>query len=976
MPPPGLSGTERAGYSMSGRAAGEGVDRLKPTQESRQRAHIVLIWSKLQHRQPRYSGFTAWRWSLGLLVGCCALLLAPDAGYALNPERSVYHYFSRNWTRQNGLPVNGINAITQTRDGYIWLGTHTGLVRFDGVTFDEVGMPDLRELRNHIVSCLAPDPAGGLWFGLQNHGYGRLDGREEWIFGRGLDGDTHWAVTGVQLIGDAPDSRLLVSGTGLAGWRTPEGTIQPMFDAMDPDTPNHVAVAFLDSKGRCWLGTADQGLFCWQDDTLARVSDPVLDDAIFTAISEDREGNLWFGTSTGLHSYNSDLEPLDTAFLGNQVNALLVDREGSLWIGTTDSGLARWVDNRFEILRQADGLVGESVLSLAEDHEGSLWVGCKEGLSQLSDVKFQTLAAREGLPAKDVLSVTVSPRGGLWVAGADGLTYLSSWGEWYHAEPGPQDEYSKRVLEAPNGDLYVVRGRNEIEIFTNDGPTIRHPTPEMPVAMTQTDDGIVVSVGGSLYRADRRGIQPYLFEKGVDVPPMYWVLNLITARDGAVWVASVNGVFRVEDGRYRHWTLDDGSGNFSAHWVLEDADGAVWAATPAGIWRIKDNTLVTIGPNEGLFETNLYALMNDEYGFLWVDSSRGLFRVRLDELRAVADGDVAEVHCEPFDGPHSVRAADRYDQEHSVAKTGDGRIWFPAQNGVIMIDPADVSSNSVAPQVDIHHVHYDGADVAVSNRIVLPPGRGDLEISYTALTFIAPHKAQFRYQLEGYDTDWVEAADRRLVYYSKLSPGAYTFRVMARNADGVWCTAPASAEFVLTPRLVQTLWFKSLAGMMAVAGVSGIVAGRVRRSRTHQRRLEQANEILESKVQARTRELAEQRNMLRTLIDNLPDNVFIKDMESRVVLNNLAHARALGAATPDDTVGKSDLDYFPEEFARKYFEAEQALLREGTPYDGEETCLNLSTGNYRWTQTTKVPLRDEAGRIIGIGRNQPRYHGT
>jgi PAS domain S-box-containing protein len=148
--------------------------------------------------------------------------------------------------------------------------------------------------------------------------------------------------------------------------------------------------------------------------------------------------------------------------------------------------------------------------------------------------------------------------------------------------------------------------------------------------------------------------------------------------------------------------------------------------------------------------------------------------------------------------------------------------------------------------------------------------------------------------------------------------------------------------------------------------VSGIVAGRVRRSRTHQRRLEQANEILESKVQARTRELAEQRNMLRTLIDNLPDNVFIKDMESRVVLNNLAHARALGAATPDDTVGKSDLDYFPEEFARKYFEAEQALLREGTPYDGEETCLNLSTGNYRWTQTTKVPLRDEAGRIIGL----------
>jgi PAS domain S-box-containing protein len=893
------------------------------------------------------------------------LLVAPGEGLSLDAAQSVFHYYCRTWTRQSGLPVNGVNAITQTRDGFLWLGTHAGLVRFDGTRFDMVGLPDLRELHNRIVLCLAPDTGSALWFGMQSNGYGRFDGHDGWTFSRGLVGGMNWDVRAIVPVPGEEAPELLVAGPGLAGWRMPRGDTYPLFDPADPDAPKNVLTAYADSRGRILLGTVNEGVYWLRDGVLTKIPDPRLDDVVVNTIAEDHQGTLWFGTRNGLLAYDAEFQTLDVDLPENQVNALLVDRHGALWIGTNDSGLLRWFDGRLEILRQADGLVGDSVLSLAEDAEGSLWVGCMEGLTQLSDVKFRTLAAREGLSAQGILSVSPSPRGGLWVASSRGTTYLSSWGQWFQAYPGPREGYTKRVLEARNGDLYAISGLNEIEIYAGGSLLARHPTPEMPVAMTEDNEGVVVSVGGSLYRADRSGIRPYPFADEL-VPPMYWILNLITARDGAVWAASVNGVFRVRDGRFRQWTVEDGTGNYSVRHLAEDQDGVVWAATQGGIWRIRDNQLQTIGLDQGLHDANLHAVIPDTHGYLWVDSSRGIFRVRLQDLHDVVDNTAEQVHCEAFDDPNSIRAADRYDQEQMAWRTHDGIVWIPAQNGLIMIDPANVPSNSVPPQVAVRHVHFDGKEVPITGRILLPPGRGDLEIEFTAPTFLAPHKAQFRYRLEGFDSDWVDAEDRRLAYYARLRPGRYTFSVAACNADGVWSTSPASLDIILTPHLVQTFWFRALTGILAVAGVSGIATAKVRSVRSHQRRLEQANQLLESKVLARTRELAEQRNMLRTLIDNLPDNVFIKDMDSRVVLNNIAHARMLGAATPEETVGKSDLDFFPAEHARKYFDDEQTLLRAGTPYDGEESAQNLSTGQSRWIRTTKVPLRDASGRIIGL----------
>ena len=900
---------------------------------------------------------SALKWMQGL--GGLLLLSCPVLG--LDPSRSVFQYTCQNWTRANGLPVNGVNAIAQTQDGYLWLGTHNGLVRFDGIEFKVVGMPDTRGLRSSIVNCLLPDPHRGLWFGLKSSAYGFHDGDEHWSLGREPGGTMDWDVLA---LAHDKTGRLMVAGSRLSGWRLDDGQVSSIFGEGSDDAHFDVTTAFADSQGRMWLGTASRGLYYWQNGTLAKVPDPALDQELVFAIAEDQAGQMWFGTSTGLRCYDSQLRRKEISLPGNQVNALLVDRHGSLWIGTADGGVTRWRDDELMIFRQSDGLVGDSVLSLAEDREGSLWIGCREGLSQLADVKFPTFTEREGMLGRTKLSVSASPRGGLWAACDDGITYFSEWGIQYGTNAGLRTAYAKRVFEASNGDVFVISGRNEIEILADGKVVARHPTQAMPVAMTEDRQGVVVSVGGDLYRVGRDHFYPYPFDDGP--PPLYWVLNLMTARDGAIWVACVNGVARVHQGEFQQWTVQDGLGDYTVRWVCEDASGVIWAGTPMGIIRLTDGQIRSIRREHGLFDANTYAMVPDDYGDLWVDSARGLYRVSLQSLNDFADGRADRVECLAYNDPTSVKPADRYGQEQSGCKTLDGRIWFPSQNGVIMIDSASIPTNPFAPPVRVQRIHANGVNTALTNGVIIPPGKGELEFFYTALTFVAPRTVSYRYRLEGFDPDWVEAGDRRLAYYTNLKPGRYTFRVIACNADGVWNTVGDSLEIELAPYFHQTAWFKGVGGLFGVAALFGIYGSRVRFLNRKQRKLQEANEALESKVRERTGELAEQRNLLRTLIDHLPDSIFVKDRQSRVLIDNLAHARILGAQSPEKVIGKTDFDYFPGELAWKFRADEQALLQSGRPFDGEETVLDHSTGQTRWLRTTKVPLRDSAGRIIGL----------
>ena len=902
------------------------------------------------------------RWSgRGLLAGACLLqLLLGARSFALDPNKSIDQYNCQTWSQQDGLPANGINAIAQTDDGYLWLGASAGLIRFDGISFTLVGMAQTPGLRTTEIRSLAASPGGNLWFGIKLSAYGRYDGHGHWTLAKESSDGTDWDVPFVM---ESKDGRLWIGGER-ASVRSPDGQLQQLFT--NEPTPIFANCGLEDSRGRIWVGTNRKGLYCLNQGKWEKFSGAAFDSVIITALAEDKEGRLWVAAENSLICYDAHGKLAMRHNPGGKVSSLLVDRRGALWVGSFGNGLLRCYNGVWSSLKKADGLADDFVLSLAEDKEGSLWIGTRGGLSQLTDVKLPTFGINEGLATDLALGVSASPRGGLWVGTAGGVAYFDGQAfiRNFSTNAELQTGYTKRVFEARNGDLYTLNGRNQINIYSSGKLLVRQPTTNMPVAMTEDAQGVVVSVGPDLFRVGRDYLTPFPFTNGVK-PDLYWVINLATGRDGSILVAGENGVCRIKNGVFEQWTPGDGLADNHAMWAYEDADGTIWAGLEKGIARIRGREIRNIRRENGLYDGNIWAIVPDDRGRFWVDSNRGIFCVTRQELNDFCDGKISHVTSVSYDGPDSVKAADKFGQEQSACRTLDGRIWFPGARGVIMVDPPNISANLLPPPVHIASALANGHEMGITNGITIPPGNGELEFQYNALSYIAPQNIRFRYQLEGYDRQWVEAGDRRLAVYNNLKPGRYTFRVTAANADGIWNKTGDSRAIELLPYYYQTGWFYLLCGALALAALSGIYVWRVRYLTGRQQALQNARDLLKAEVATRTTELSRERDLLRALLDSSPDEVYFKDAQSRFLKSSKSQVAKFGAKDADEVIGKTDFDMFSEEHARPAFEEEQEIIRTGVPMIGRVEKEVWKDGRVTWVLSNKMPLRNEDGEIIG-----------
>ena len=800
------------------------------------------------------------RWFRGaLFAGAVSLqLLLPGIGYALDPARGLLQYNCQTWGRPNGLPANGINAITQTTDGYLWLGTAIGLVRFDGIEFKVLDLGRVQQARSSIVNSLCSAKEGGLWVGLENSSFGFCDGetfsfrpRETW---KAADPNVEYVNT----VFRSRDGTVWIGTIGALLRLTRSGKYEEVLgafsNALTVASDINVLCCYEHPDGKVWFGTVDKGIYCWQAGKLAKLPIPDLEGKTVRCMAQDPEGQLWVGTVWGLYCYDTNLVRKEIPALAAEVRALLVDRHGVPWIGTTGQGLACYRNGAYSFLRKTDGLASDYVRALAEDTEGSLWIGTRGGLSQLTDVKFNNQPAAEDPAEKDALAVCASRKGGIWVGSGVGLTYFDGEAKTYGVEAGLANPYVKRVFEASDGDVYLVSGVKTLVIFSGERVVATYEASSMVVGLAEDAHGVVVSVGGNLYRASRHAFTPYTFTNGA--PGLYWVLNLASGRNGEIWVACINGIFRVKDGGYQQWATAAGLSDNRVLWVCQDDDGVVWGGSLNGIVRLKDGQIGFISRKDGLFDNNIYSIVPDDLGQLWVDSGRGLFEVSRRSMNDFADGKTSQVESVPYDGPESLKPSDKTTQEHVACKTQDGRIWFPSANGVVEIDPAHVPINRIAPPVRIESVRANGVEMFRSNNLVVPPGQGELEFHFAALSYIAPHYVRLRYLLEGYDKDWVDSKDRRLAFYTNLKPGHYKFHVIAANADGVWNNSGDTIEIELRPHYYETVWFDAFCGGLICAALLGIYARRVRHLHRKQVKLQKARQLLEAEVQARTAELA------------------------------------------------------------------------------------------------------------------------
>lgn len=782
--------------------------------------------------------------------------LLPVRGWALDPAKDLFQYNLRTWTRQNGLPVNAINTITQAADGYIYLGTATGLIRFDGIDFDQIDLSAVTSLHSTLVRTLVPDPNGGLLVGFENNAFGRFDGKTFTFRGRPEWGGLNLNVREMVL---GKDGALWIAADREAARITAEG----QYEALIKGTPEFkvaLLCSYQDSAGRVWFGTASSGVFYYESGTLHKLEDSAIEGA--NSIVEDQNGQIWIAGNTGVRCYDRALHLNNVLELNTECMRLLVDRQGVLWIGTQTLGLCRYLNGKCTYFRKADGLTSDHVTAIFEGSEGSIWAGTLGGLAQLVDVKFPTISAVAGARDAAASSVYASQRGGIWAGCRKGISYYDGTLTTY-AEGMPRGSV-KRVFEARNGDVYFVSGISTLSVFADGKVVGSYGAPDLVVGLVEDAQSVIASVGGKLYRADRTGLRPYQFSG--DVPEFTWIFNLIASRDQGIWVSSEKGLYKIKDGVVQKHFGSESFPDPRVQWTWEDEDGVLWLSLYTGVGRIKDDQVKCLGRNDGLLDENTHAVMPDNLNGLWIDSSRGLYWIDRGEIEQWAKGTLNRVKAIAYDGAEVIKTADKTMRQERVAcKTSDGRIWFPSEKGVAVIDPAHVPVHGKPPIVHLKQMLANRTRIDAKDAVV-PPGEGELEFQFTAATFIAPQKTKFRYQLKGYDPTWVEAGERRVAFYTNLKPGDYIFEVMAMNADGYWSETADSVNVRLLPHFYQTLWFRIFCVGIVAAGAGGLVMRRVAQVNAKQRALREARDALEAQVRLRTAELARANDSLQEQI--------------------------------------------------------------------------------------------------------------
>lgn len=765
---------------------------------------------------------------------------------ALTPTQALDRYVHQAWTTDHGLPQNAVYATVVSRDGYVWLGTDEGLVRFDGLRFTTFDRTNTPALRDPFVFALHEARDGSLWAGTDRGGLVRYRAGRFTTYGppEGLPAGR------VQVITEDHEGTIWVGirGGGLASVR--EGRVRVLTSRQGLWSDNVLAL-LADRAGRLWVGT-DVGLDCLQDGRFVHYDrrDGLPGGAV-RALHEDRRGRLWVGTLGGLLGARLTAGGLavlrdgrfDVVSAGWAVASLAVmdiheDRDGSLWLGTAGGGLVRVVGGRVAYWLLDDTPADDLVYALAEDTEGNLWIGTAPGgLHRLRDSAVSTLTAADGLSDEVIESLFQDRAGRRWIGThAGGLCLMQTSGVTCRSTAdGLSHGRVNALLDDPDGTLWVgtqggldrVRGNVVTRLGTAAGLPVDHVN-----ALLRGRDGRlwVGTWGGGVAR--ERAARPGRFDAlpGITAP---YVTTLLEDARGDVWIGTTDGLFRWQVDTVTDMTATHGlpTGIEALH---ADAAGVLWIGTRRdGLYRYADGRLVQYTTREGLFDNLVGTIQEDGTGHFWFTCNRGIFRVARRDLEEVAAGRQAGVTSRAFDTSDGMRNREcNFGQGRWRMR--DGRLWFATVGGVVMVDPRRVPRNTVPPVVHLEQVLVDGDVLPVDREATLAPGRRRLAFAFVGISLSAPARVRYRFQLEGFDAGWIDGGDDRTASYTNLPPGAYRFRVTAANADGVWNDTGATFAFqVRRPLWQQPLFLASLGGLLAIT-VTGLGYRRVRLLRREQ----------------------------------------------------------------------------------------------------------------------------------------------
>ncbi|HZB88535.1 MAG TPA: two-component regulator propeller domain-containing protein [Terracidiphilus sp.] len=768
-------------------------------------------------RRPR-----AWELARLFIVWFAVCSLA-TAAFALDPRKSITQFVHTAWTEKDGAPPN-IVAITQTKDGYLWLGTGTGLFSFDGVRFARFEPRAGEDLPATRIRMLLATRDGSLWIVFFSGSVSRL------LHGHVTSYSEREGLPAISSLVECKDGSLIAGTTkGLARFKDgiwKDVTREWNFSAGD------ARAVYLDRAGTVWVLTEDRIVYLPAGQK--RFVDPAETAGKTYNFAEAPDGAIWIsevGRSAHTVRRLGDRSPMTEVRVS--ANCVLLDRDGALWVSSFGDGLRRVVHPDLikghriaefgpeaEQFTAKEGLSGDVVYTLFEDREGNIWSGSTRGLDRFREGAFTPVSIPHAEMSRGVLGTS---DGSLWTFTANEIFRIGPRGD-YEAPP-PSGGYSARgadsIFEDESGVLWTV-GVSDFRKTTvsrfEQGRFMavidaQHPLPGG--VLLQSPWGIARDAEGGIWLFDNDqglfrladGVLTKIANQSESIFP--WAV-LYADRNGRIWVGQNNHVTFYDHGKSQTFGTGDGVPPGPIYMIYQDRTGSVWAGGAGGLSKFDGGRFHPLSRSNELPALSVRGIAEDGEGYWWLAADGGVLRVPAGELDRAVANPAYRVHYESFNLLDGLPGSPQNGfPGPMVARTRDGRIWFVTNNGIAYVYPRHIPKNNLPPPVHVEALKVDNRVMAPENGTVLSHDMKNIEIDYTALSLTIPERVLFRYKLEGFDNEWQEPGTRRQAFYSGLSPGSYKFHVIACNNDGVWNEEGATLDFSVAPAWYQMIWFRA-----------------------------------------------------------------------------------------------------------------------------------------------------------------------
>jgi ligand-binding sensor domain-containing protein/signal transduction histidine kinase len=736
-----------------------------------------------------------------------ALLCLVNAAFGLDSTRKISQYVHDKWGEDKGFIGGRIYAIGQSADGYLWIGTERGLVRFDGSKFALIQRPLPNSAPISPVRGLVTDAGGNLWI--------RLEGPRMLLYrdGKFEDPSARLDLEDITFTAAVSDyeGRVILSGLGDRTFRYEDGRLEAIVNA--EQLPGTVISLAATRDRSIWLGTQDNGLFRLSQGYISKVAQELKDSKINALLPADT-GGLWIGTDNGIHLWEGGvLATLDlpSSLRQLQILAMAKDNDGNVWVGT-NHGIVRITPSGAVSLDQLNPKPGFEVTAIYEDLDGDIWFGGSRGVERLRNGVFTTYSTSDGLPSSGIGSVDADSTGRIWFAPLSGGLYWMREGQVGHITVDGLEHDVVYSISSGDGEVCVGRQRGGLTVLTgkDDSFTARTYTEADGLAQNSVysvhrdHDGTIwagtVSAGVSRLKDGK--FSNYSESGGL---PSNAVNSIAEGFDGTIWLATPSGLASFANGHWTNRTTSDGLPSSIVRTIFEDTKHVLWIVTSDGLAYISSGKItIPVRLPEALRE-QIFGVAEDGMGLLWFTTSDHVLRVNHDRILS---GLLSDTDVQSYGIDDGLQGAESDGRDRTVVADRQGRIWISRKSGLSMADPVVISNNSVPVAVRIESMSAGGSQVNTQNPIKVPSGIQSITFNYGSTNLGVRERIGFRYKLDGSDQGWSDTVASRQVAYKNLGPGTYVFRIVASNSVGLWNGPETSVPFVIEPAFWQTWWFR------------------------------------------------------------------------------------------------------------------------------------------------------------------------